>query len=608
MMRIVQWLLVVSLVTSVIVPSGVVGASEQTDVVAPSVGKSEELISLQSVQPVLIDEDSQLPVRDTSLGVGSDMALPTDDVVSTTSQTTSISQPAALGAVAISPSPPVQYPETTPDLIVTTFSSTNYLDVIEFYNQSSVPIDMSNVEIIVGDGRLNPADSLHECSLRPSAGWLLPKRYVTMADSASTVVSSQRLMGECVFAPGASVVSVQVLLHGVRIQLIEGVLFSAGQAYARHIHAQDKSGQRSVNASLRQKGSFSTDYKTFNNDLVLLDDALYVPPVDNQGLVLSEIMTVPRSCLPSESEFDCGDYIELRNTSVKAINIAEYRVRAGTLTNATTLTWHEPTLSPERDELMLAPGQYFLLRLENDGDLLSLTNGASNVWLEDYFGTKVYDEVAYVDMDKAAANGMSWSLDKALGSWRLGVPSPAVENTFPVESEPGKGSGAEGQIRKACRDDQYRSEETGRCRAIVATSTLMPCREGQYRSEDTNRCRSITATVASVLKPCADDQFRNPDTGRCKKIASSDELALADCGEGRERNPDTNRCRNVTSIAQMPQAAFAVESIKDTTQAFVGWWALGGVAFLALGYGAWEWRREVGLLFGKIGTFFHSGK
>ncbi|MNH30521.1 hypothetical protein D3C72_2551200 [compost metagenome] len=58
----------------------------------------------------------------------------------------------------------------------------------------------------------------------------------------------------------------------------------------------------------------------------------------------------------------------------------------------------------------------------------------------------------------------------------------------------------------------------------------------------------------------------------------------------------------------MPQAAFAVESIKDTTQAFVGWWALGGVAFLALGYGAWEWRREVGLLFGKIGTFFHSGK
>ncbi|MCY1311612.1 hypothetical protein D9M70_619300 [compost metagenome] len=136
----------------------------------------------------------------------------------------------------------------------------------------------------------------------------------------------------------------------------------------------------------------------------------------------------------------------------------------------------------------------------------------------------------------------------------------------------------------------------------------MPCREGQYRSEDTNRCRSIVATVASVLKPCADNQFRNPDSGRCKKIASSDELALADCGEGRERNPETNRCRNIKTVASIPEVAFAVESVKDTTQAFVGWWALGGIGILALGYGVWEWRRELAVLFGRLAAFIHSSK
>ncbi len=96
--------------------------------------------------------------------------------------------------------------------------------------------------------------------------------------------------------------------------------------------------------------------------------------------------------------------------------------------------------------------------------------------------------------------------------------------------------------------------------------------------------------AASVLKPCADDQFRNPATNRCKTIASSDDVT--DCGEGRERNPVTNRCRNVVR-SDVPAAAFAVEPIKDGASAFVGWWALGGVVSIALGYGGWEWRREI---------------
>jgi hypothetical protein len=153
----------------------------------------------------------------------------------------------------------------------------------------------------------------------------------------------------------------------------------------------------------------------------------------------------------------------------------------------------------------------------------------------------------------------------------------------------------------SCESGYARNMATGRCNKIELASALLPCKEGQYRSEETGRCRSIASDAASVLKPCADDQFRNPATNRCKKLASADDLA--DCGEGRQRNPATNRCRNVTSSSDVPAAAFAVEPLKDSTTAFVGWWALGGIAVLALGYAGWEWRREVSQFLRKAIVF-----
>lgn len=608
MMRIVRWFLVLVVIISVVAPPGIATASSPDGGLDMSVVLADEVISGDSSQSVSSIEVSQASPSDAG-SKPNDMVAASEAVpMSAAPQEVELAQDSASASVSIAPSPSVLYPETTPDLIVTTFSATNYLDVIEFYNQSSAPIDMSAVEIIVSDGRLDSEESPQACVLRLAPGWLLPRRYTTITDTTSLTVSSQRLEGDCIFAPGANIASVQILLHGVRVQLIDGIVFNTGQTYARHLHAQDKNGQRNVNASLKQKGSFIADYKAFSGSLVLLDELLYTPPINSNGLQLVEILPVSRSCLPSDGGLDCSDYIKLKNTSTKEINIAEYRVRAGTLTSAVALTWHEPTLTPERDELMLEPGQFFLLRHENDGDSLSLTNSASNIWLEDYFGTKIYDEVSYRDMDKATSNERSWALNETTGLWQLGIPSPLGENIFPVEDEPGKRSGVKESAVKPCRDDQYRSEETGRCRAIAIASVLTPCREGQYRSEDTNRCRSIAATVASVLKPCADNQFRNPDSGRCKRIASSDELALADCGEGRERNPETNRCRNMKTITSIPEAAFAVESVKDAAQAFVGWWALGGIGLLALGYGVWEWRRELAVSFDKLTAFFHSSK
>ena len=155
-----------------------------------------------------------------------------------------------------------------------------------------------------------------------------------------------------------------------------------------------------------------------------------------------------------------------------------------------------------------------------------------------------------------------------------------------------------------CGEGRERNPLTGRCRNIPTASVLSPCKEGQYRSEETNRCRSI-ATAVNALKPCADDQFRNPATNRCKKIASSDDVALADCGEGRERNPATNRCRNIL-VSTPPVTGFSVEPIQDAANVFIGWWVLGGVTVLALGYAGWEWREEVGRFVRKVAQFGRS--
>ena len=133
---------------------------------------------------------------------------------------------------------------------------------------------------------------------------------------------------------------------------------------------------------------------------------------------------------------------------------------------------------------------------------------------------------------------------------------------------------------------------------MLVVRDLAPCREGQYRSEETNRCRSIVSAVASALKPCADDQFRNPETNRCRKIASSEDLT--DCGEGRERNPQTNRCRNVQT-ASMPLAPFATEpTIQQVQQDMLGWWMFGGVSLIAVGYAGWQWRFEAGRLMQQV--------
>lgn len=144
-----------------------------------------------------------------------------------------------------------------------------------------------------------------------------------------------------------------------------------------------------------------------------------------------------------------------------------------------------------------------------------------------------------------------------------------------------------------CDEGEYRNPVTNRCRKIGSgDTTLKPCAAGQYRNPETNRCKSI-ASATSSLVPCDEGEYRNPATNRCKKIATT-ASTLKPCDEGYVRNPETNRCRKVaTTLATMPVADFPVEEIRDTSSAFVAWWALGGVLLFGVAYATWEWRHEI---------------
>ena len=607
-MRMVRWFLVVAIVTAGVWPVDAVRAMNDgseaavMSLSAEATSHSEgdgALAEGTAAPPASSPTHEQVPAEESAVPVA---ALLQTAMSPEPTQPEAVSEVLASNITTPIQSEVIAGPATDPPVVVTTFNLSVDKGLVELFNQTDRPVRADLLKLMLTSGEI-------ECEVPvANEGLLMGKSF--------TRVSLVGLLGEggdCGFLTPSSPNRVELYSEHVRWQLIDGIA-STGWAY--HLESIDNKCVRNLGVlpkNLTQQGGAALDYKVCAGESLYGTDGIYVPPTDTKGLMIIEVMTDSVSCAPDHNVAGCYDFIKVKNTSSNDVNLAGYRLRSGASTAASSVTntfhWEQPTLHPNRDEYVLGPGAMVTVSMRDNGDSLGLTNGDGNVWIEDYYGLMTYQNssVAYTNMDLAAARGKSWAYNAPRGAWQFGIPSPRSENVM-YEPKVEPTNGPTESLLQPCRDDQYRSEETNRCRSIVTATTTTPCKVGQYRSEETNRCRSIVTTISAALKVCADDQFRNPSTGRCKKIASSEELALADCGEGRERNPETNRCRNLKAVGTLPDAAFAVESVKDTTQTFVGWWALGGVGMLALGYGAWEWRREMGLLLGRIGTFFHSGK
>lgn len=297
--------------------------------------------------------------------------------------------------------------------------------------------------------------------------------------------------------------------------------------------------------------------------------------------------------LPNAVGGDIGnEFIEIYNPNDSDVSLSYYLLYIG---SDYTHFYSFPVGSH------IGPGQY--IAFTNDDIKFTLVNTTSSVWLRSIDSAVIVDTPIYYKPD----DGMSWALIDGVWQYTNQVTPnaanlPSLIKTVAVVSAQ---TSSESDL-KPCAANQYRSPETNRCRLIPITdSILTPCRDGQYRSEETNRCRNIASDVAGLTQ-CAEGQERNPETNRCRSVAILGTSELAPCKEGQERNPDTNRCRNV--VSDMPQADFAPKQASQTENNYVLWWSIAGVGLVAIIYGIWEWRQEIGRLVHKLGGLFGRRK
>lgn len=279
-------------------------------------------------------------------------------------------------------------------------------------------------------------------------------------------------------------------------------------------------------------------------------------------LVLSEL-------LPNAVGSDTGnEFIEIYNPTDRTIDLSLYSVKVGV---GGEKTYAFPIGAT------IAPGEY---RTFNDSVMkFTLVNTYSRVVLTAIDGTLLGDSGLY----DSPQEGYSWSFID--GGWHFtNRPTPGSENLASLPTAD-KMSDETDVKTSPCPVGKYRNPLTNRCRTIVADASLLaPCNADQYRNPETGRCKKITAALA----PCKEGQYRSEETNRCRNIVLA--AMRKPCKDSQYRSEETGRCRNVTS---MPSANFAVEPIKDTGMVFAGWWAVGGVLLLAVGYAVWEWRSEI---------------
>lgn len=306
---------------------------------------------------------------------------------------------------------------------------------------------------------------------------------------------------------------------------------------------------------------------------------------DNNTCVWDIVPIIITEILPNAVGSDTdNEFIEIHNPTEHTVDLGLYSIKSGVNSDK---TYSFPAGST------IAPGEY---RAFTDTSMkFTLLNTSSRVVLTAVDGTILGDTGVYY----SPSEGESWAL---IGNtWQYtNQPTPGAANSASLIQEQTVDTTDNGFA--PCPAGKYRNPLTNRCRSIAAdTTVLASCDSGQYRNPETGRCKKIET---ASLTPCKDGQYRSEETNRCRNIVVA---SAKPCKENQYRNEATNRCRNLPA-GSLPSAGFAVQPVKETGMAFAGWWALGGVALLAVGYGVWEWRSEILTKLRKILSTFSSGE
>lgn len=454
---------------------------------------------------------------------------------------------------------------------------------IELYNTSDEFFNLGQISLEL---RYATAEADFVCNAK-LRDYLRPKSYLTLYSPNLSPTDDTLLLAGCPTPNSDALYDKEINVYQAG-QLVEAVRINNTDLGKYQNDIWERKGW---SASYRT-GIFKTDFRKRATGNMISSDLYRLPPTPT--LQILEILPNPADCATADPDLACHSYVKVKNVGQSPIDLSLYRLRSGNQAVS------DSTNNLSKLSGTVLPGKIFVI----SGKTLHLDKASGTVWLQDTNGLTTYnnDVMPYEKADSASNKGRSWAYDAKTAAWRWATPSPGSEgNDFAPKLNYGKGSlkalstKPKIKILKPCRDDQYRSEETGRCRNIVQnkkkTVVLKPCKEGQYRSEETGRCRSIAKAAAAVLKPCKEGQFRNPETGRCKKIASVDDLPKP-CKEGWERNPSTGRCRKIKK-ANNTLAAYPVQpvTVQQTNPAV--WWTISGLALAGVSYGVWEWRTEI---------------
>lgn len=473
---------------------------------------------------------------------------------------------------------PVTTPEQLPasPILITAYQiSGGSVQFIQLYNNTNELVDLSGGAVVF---TLAGSSDLHE--LVALAGLMKPRSHVIMSTEGVLAGYAVAHFSSTNQPQGAVIDSLSVVMPGVAASVVPATI--------------------KTNSVIQQRGKTSTGYSTVtfgNFDGSLYADAYYEPPA-SPALRIVEVLPRAKTCEPFTTDPVCGDYIKLKILpGFDVASMGDYRLRNSEASESVSNRFSLEYASRH--------GDYLLVRLRDDGQLLSLANGGGYVWLEDLFGIQRYPEtmISYADAGSEKFIGQSWALDERDGLWKWGVPTPVSANVFPevlateaIVVEAG-----------ACPAGKYRNPETNRCRSLEdAVSELAACEEGKERNPLTNRCRSIATLLASAtLAPCDEGQERNPATNRCRKVSSA-ATSLVPCASGQERNPETNRCRKIVggnSALTSPAVAEPAKLGSNLLQTVL----LVTVGIAALSYGVFEWRHELWRL-SRRGVAFVSRK
>ena len=454
---------------------------------------------------------------------------------------------------------------------------------IELYNTSDEFFDLGQMSLEL---RYATAEADFVCNAK-LRDYLRPKSYLTLYSPNLSPADDALLLAGCPTPNSDALYDKEINVYQAG-QLIEAVRINNTDLGKYQNDIWERKGW----SKSYRTGVFKTDFRKRATGNMISSDLYRLPSTPT--LQILEILPNPADCATADPNLACHSYVKVKNIGQSPIDLSSYRLRSGNQEVS------DSTNNLSKLSGMVLPGKIFVI----SGKTLHLDKASGTVWLQDANGLTTYKNgvIPYEKADSVSNKGRSWAYDTKTATWRWATPSPGSEgNDFTSKLNYGKGSlkalstKPKIKILKPCRDDQYRSEETGRCRNIVQnkkkTVVLKPCKEGQYRSEETGRCRSIAKAAAAVLKPCKEGQFRNPETGRCKKIASVDDLPKP-CKAGWERNPSTGRCRKIKK-ANNTLAAYPVQpvTVQQTNPAV--WWTIGGLALAGVSYGVWEWRVEI---------------